>query len=116
MTSFEKISNRFSNKNRIYDIPHLNFEYRSVTNSAVQNIEEKIKHIEKDIENQQVRAKKVSDDRELLNEAMFSRVLTQAENERLENSFSEIEKITNRIDHLKQILKHHHDKLKEFGV
>lgn len=114
MTSFQKISKRFSNKQRIYNIPHLNFKYRSVTNSTVQNVEEKIKHIEKDVEDQEVRAKKVSDDRELLNEAMFSRVLTQAENERLENSFSEIEKITNRIKHLKQILKHHHDKLKEF--
>ena len=104
MSSFLKIVETISSKEKLYSTPFLNFEYKS--NSRMRKIKkDNSKALRGHLKDLESRRLKLEEEKENLNKKAFTEILTDEENNQLAEIFTTLEKNRLQKDRIEQQLK-----------
>ena len=104
MSSFLKIVETISSKEKLYSTPFLNFEYKA--NSRMRKIKkDNSKALRGHLKDLESRRLKLEEEKENLNKKAFTEILTDEENNQLAEIFTTLEKNRLQKDRIEQQLK-----------
>lgn len=101
MSVLNKIRNKLSSKSSLYATPHLNFEYTAKT-LHVKSLEKNIEILQNHKKQILTRLENVKKRNSELSEKMLTEELSEREVEIFSNTFSEVDKLNNTLERIKQ--------------